>query len=98
MKMRRRTWATLLTICVAVLTTGRAGRADEPISSERVPSDRRLPKNVVAYLSLRDVADFKSQWPKTLFGQMVSDDALADFRADVLKHFNEYSEQLEPKF
>lgn len=97
MQMRRRTWATLLAICVGVLATARASLADEPGSSERVSSERRLPKNVVAYVSLRDIADFQSQWSKTLFGQMVNDDAVADFRSDVLKHFTAASEQVESK-
>jgi hypothetical protein len=90
MTMRNKTWAMLLAIGFALLAICQNAFADEP-----VPSDRRLPKNVVAYMSLRDVADFKSQWTKTLFGQMVNDDALADFRADVLKHFNEASEKVE---
>ena len=90
MKMRNKTGAMLLAIGFAVLAMGRTAFAEEPI-----PSERRLPKNVVAYMSLRDVADFKSQWTKTLFGQMVNDDALADFRADVLKQFNEASEKAE---
>ena len=90
MKKRNKTWAWLSAIGFAVLAMGQGAFADEPI-----PSERRLPKNVVAYLSLRDVAEFKSQWSKTLFGQMVDDDALADFRADLLKHFNEASEKIE---
>src|SRR6478609_9042898 len=85
-----RTGAMLLAIGFAVLAIGRTGFADEP-----VPSDRRLPKNVVAYMSLHDVADFKAQWAKTLFGQMLEDDAFADFRSDALKHFNEFSEKAE---
>lgn len=93
MTMRKKIWAVLLAIGFAVLATARPGFADEAI-----PSERRLPKNVVAYASLRDVADFKSQWTRTLFGQMVNDDVLADFRADVLKHLNEYySEHVEPE-
>jgi hypothetical protein len=93
MKMRMRIGATLLAIGLAILATCRSGRADES-----VPSERRLPKNVVAYASLHDVADLKSQWVKTLFGQMVNDDALADFRADVVKHFTEKSEEFEAEF
>lgn len=90
MKIRKWTWATLLAIGFAVLASGRTGFADEA-----VPSERRLPKHVVAYLSLRDIAEFKSQWSKTLFGEMFNDDALADFRAEVVKHFNELSEKVE---
>jgi hypothetical protein len=80
----------LLAIGFAVLAIGRTGFADEP-----VPSDRRLPKNVVAYMSLHDVGDFKARWAKTLFGQMLEDDAFADFRSDAIKHFNEFSEKAE---
>ncbi len=85
-----RSGALLLAIGFAVLSMARTGLADEP-----VPSDRRLPKNVAAYMSLRDVTDFKSKFSKTLFGQMINDDALADFRADVVKHVNESSEKIE---
>ncbi len=95
MTRRMTTWAMLLAVGITVLATGRTGFADESVPSDRVPSERRLPKNVVAYVSLRDVADFKVQWSKTLFGQMVYDDAVADFRADVVKHFTEVSEQVE---
>jgi hypothetical protein len=90
MKMRIVTWATLLAISVGVLAPCRASLADEA-----VPSDRRLPKNVVAYGSLRDVGDFKARWSKTLFGQMIHDDAVADFRSDVVKHVTLASEELE---
>src|SRR5579859_2269687 len=90
MMIWNRTWATLLAIGFAMLAIGRNTFADEPVLG-----DRRLPKNVVAYMSLRDVADFKSQWSKTLFGQMVNDDAISDFRADLLKHINEFSERVE---
>jgi len=80
----------LLAIALLVLAVGRNGLADDQVSS-----DRRLPKNVVAYMSLRDVGDLKTQWAKTLFGQMYNDDALADFRSDVLKQFNEFSEKTQ---
>jgi hypothetical protein len=64
-------------------------------SDEQVPCDRRLPRNVLAFVSLRNVTDFKVQWSKTLFGQLERDPALADFRADVEKQLAEVSQHVE---
>lgn len=90
MKMRNVKLTALLLAWLAGLASGQTTRADET-----VPSERRLPKNVVAYASLRNVTEFKEQWSKTLFGQMLNDDALADVRAHAAKHLAEASEQME---
>jgi hypothetical protein len=89
MKMRIRNWETLLAAGLILLVVARGSFADEAI-----PSDKRLPKNVVAYVSVKNVREFKSQWAKTLFGQMLEDAALADFRSDVVKQFEEASQQV----
>jgi hypothetical protein len=90
MKMRKLKLTAVLLAWLAGLAFGQTTRGDEA-----VPSERRLPRNVVAYASLRNVTEFKEQWSKTLFGQMLNDDALADVRAQVAKHLSETSEQLE---
>ena len=90
--MRSRTLklAVALALLAVVGAIGRSAFADE-----QVPCDRRLPKNVLAFVSLRNVSDFKSEWSKTLFAQLERDEALADFRADVEKQPAEASQQLE---
>jgi hypothetical protein len=80
----------VLAVWLTMAAIGRAVTADEPI-----PSEKRLPKNVLAYVSLRNVADFKTQWSKTLFGQLQRDDSLADFRSEVEKQFAEAAKSLE---
>ncbi len=89
MKMRIRNWETLLAAGLILLALARGSFADEAI-----PSEKRLPKNVVAYMSVKNVKDFKSQWAKTLFGQMLEDEALADFRSDVVKQLAEATEEV----
>src|SRR5215471_6355008 len=64
-------------------------------ADEAIPCQRRLPKNVVAYVSLRDASEFRAQWSKTLFGHLQQDDALADFRADVEKQVAESYRPIE---
>jgi hypothetical protein len=78
----------MLAAGLILLALVRAGFADEA-----VPSDKRLPKNVVAYMSVRNVKDLKTQWSKTLFGQMLEDEALAIFRSDVIKQFEAASQE-----
>jgi hypothetical protein len=74
-----------------VATSGGSARA----ADEAILSERRLPKNVLAFVSLRNCNDFKAQWSKTMFGQLERDESLADFRADVEKQLAESSKQIE---
>jgi len=90
MKMQKIKMTALLLAWLAGLAFGQTTRGDDA-----VPSERRLPRNVVAYASLRNVTEFKEQWSKTLFGQMLNDDALADLRAHAAKHLTEVSEHME---
>lgn len=87
---RSRKIAVVLAAFLAVAANGRLAPADEAI-----PSEKRLPKNVLAYVSLRNVPDFKAQWSKTLFGKAGQDEALAEFRGEVEKHIAEASKQIE---
>ncbi|MGE5194392.1 MAG: hypothetical protein ACM3U2_18035 [Deltaproteobacteria bacterium] len=90
MKTRTGKVSVVLAVWFAVAASGQAVIADEPI-----PCEKRLPKSVLAYVSLRNVADFKTQWSKTLFGQLERDDALADFRAEVERQFADAAKTLE---
>jgi hypothetical protein len=64
-------------------------------AEDSVPCEKRLPKNVLGYVSLRNISDFKTQWAKTVFGQLERDEVLADFRGEIEKQFAEASRQLE---
>lgn len=90
MKIWMRNWAVVSAAWVAFALVGRAAYADEPIKCEK-----RLPQNVLGYVSLRNVADFKTQWPKTLLGQLERDESLKEFRSEVIKQLAEPSQQLE---
>ena len=50
-----------------------------------IPAARRLPPEVVVYLTAPDVADFKKRFGQSSFGRMIKDPALADFVGDVKK-------------
>lgn len=65
------------------------------VADERIPCERRLPANVLGFVSLRNIADFKAGWGKTLYGRLGSDEALGDFRAGLEKQFDELSRQIE---
>src|SRR4051812_42996590 len=90
MRFRTAKLGVVLTLLVVAGAISRSAVADE-----QVPCDRRLPKNVLAFVSLRNVSDFKTEWSKTLFAQLERDEALAEFRADVEKQLAEASQQLE---
>ncbi len=91
--MRSRTLKLAVALALLFAVVGAIGRS--AFADEQVPCDRRLPKNVLAFVSLRNVSDFKTEWSKTLFAQLERDEALAEFRADVEKQLAEASQQLE---
>lgn len=90
MKIWTRKWAFVSAAWVAVAVVGQTGSAGESI-----PCEKRLPKNVLGYVSLRNVADFKTQWPKTLLGQLERDESLKDFRNEIVKQLAESSQEIE---
>jgi len=85
-----------LTVVLAALAAVAAIRS-AALADEAIPCERRLPKNVLAYVSLRNIADFKEQWSKTLFGQAGQDEALSDFRGELKKQIEEASKQVEDR-
>ena len=89
MKTRTAGAALALGLCLVWALQARTAAA------ERIPSERRLPKGVLAYVSLHDVSDLKAQWAKTLYGRLAADDSLRDFRNDLEKSFEELARQME---
>jgi hypothetical protein len=90
MKRFPRSYAMALAALIALAAWCRPALADETI-----PCEKRLPKNVLAYVSLRNIADFKEQWSKTLYGKAGNDPSLAEFRDELVKQIAEGSKQLE---
>ncbi|MCY2965172.1 MAG: hypothetical protein NT069_16315 [Planctomycetota bacterium] len=63
-------------------------------SAEEVADARRLPKGTVAYFSIRNMAEFRSGFNQSMFGQMLHDPAMQPFLGELhgkvaegLKHF-----------
>lgn len=89
MKVRFRALAFSLVALLAVAVFGGKLLADNAI-----PCERRLPRDVVAYVSFRNIAELKTQWSQTLTGQLLQDEALADFRSAAETHLAELSEKI----
>ncbi|MGE3313711.1 MAG: DUF3352 domain-containing protein [Planctomycetaceae bacterium] len=66
-------------------------------SAEKVPSERLLPPNTYAYLSIPNVPELKSRFNQTQYGKLREDDAFEDFFEDVAKKIEEFSGQVEEK-
>ena len=54
-----------------------------PAQTTRVPAPKRLPPDVVAYLSVPDVSELKKRFNASQMGLLIADPAMADFVADV---------------
>jgi hypothetical protein len=47
-----------------------------PSWGESVPNDKRLPKGTVAYVTVRNMTEFRTKFGQTMMGQMLGDQAL----------------------
>jgi hypothetical protein len=72
-----------------------AGSALAARAADKVPSERRLPTETVGYFSVRDVQEFKQQWPQTLLGQMLAQKEMADFRDEFKAPLKQLSEKVQ---
>lgn len=90
MQIRYRRPALWLAVLWALVVGARPLAAEEAI-----PGDRRLPRNVVAFMSLRNVNDFREQWNQSLVGRMIQDEAMADFREAAARLLGETSTTLQ---
>lgn len=64
-------------------------------AADAVPSEKRLPTSVYAYISVPNVDTFKEKYMQTLFGQMVRDPQMADFVTDVTEKISEKIAEFE---
>lgn len=84
------TLALLVLAQLGALAATPALAADATIST-----DRRLPKDVLAYVSIRNFAEFRKQMGDTSWGRLVRDEAVADFRRELEAKIAELSKQIE---
>lgn len=52
------------------------GMLPGPSRGESVPNDKRLPKGTVAYVTVRNMTEFRSKFGQTMLGQMLGDQAM----------------------
>lgn len=72
--------------------------ASQPgVAAEKVPSERLLPPNTYAYLSIPSVPELRARFSQTQFGKIADDKAFEDFMEDVKDKFEEISKQVEEK-
>ena len=61
----------------------------------QVPSDRRLPPDVYAYVTAPSVPQLKARWSKSQLGKLQNDAALADFLGEISGKLDEWAGQAE---
>ena len=66
-----------------------------PAQTASVPAPRRLPPQVVVYISVPDASELKKRFEASQFGLMIQDPAMADFVADVKAAFTSASKDTE---
>jgi hypothetical protein len=83
-----------------VLATGWAAFlwAGALVADDAIPCERRLPRDVVAYVSFRNVAELRTQWALTQTGKLAQDESLAEFRSAIASEIGDFSKETEEEF
>jgi hypothetical protein len=66
-------------------------------AADRVPSDRRLPPQVLGYVSIRSVPELKANWKKTALGQLGKEKELTEFWQEIEKQLDLVSGKIQEK-
>ena len=77
-------WLRVGTVWLA-LATALLPRLSLRAEDDAVPTDRLLPPEVSAYISVPDVDELKVRWGKTAFGNLTADSAFEPFKAEITK-------------
>lgn len=64
-------------------------------AADAIPSERRMGNDVIAYFSIRNIADLKTSWAKTQLGQLLKDKDLAPFLEQFDAHWTKLTEMFE---
>lgn len=78
-----------------VLATAMMLASQPAWSAEKVPSERLLPPNTYAYISIPNVPELKTNFSQTQYGKLRDDKAFEDFFKDVEGKVEELSKQIE---
>lgn len=90
--MRQKSLCGMLLLAVALVVSSASRLA---WSAEKVPSDRLLPPNVYAYVSVPNCPDLKSRWTQTMLGKLREEKSLGPFWEDVDKQVEKISGEIE---
>lgn len=66
-------------------------------AADPIPVEKRLPPSVLAFVTCPNVTDLQNRMHDTSFGEMLQDPGFADFNDDLIKKFEEASEDVEDK-
>lgn len=66
-------------------------------AADRVPGDRRLPPQVLGYVSVRNIPELKANWKKTALGQLGQEKELAEFWQEIEKQLENVSGKIQSK-
>lgn len=89
----KRTLARGAVVALALLV-GLTSLVPVATAADPIPTERLLPRDVSVYVTVSNVNEFKQRWNQSLTGQLIQDESLAPFRADVKKQLDELSTQL----
>lgn len=64
-------------------------------AGEPVASDRRLPSDVTAYVTIPSVSELKARWQNTSFGHLIADQSLGGFLRDLEEAIKPVSKELQ---
>ena len=78
-------WLRVGALCLALATALLPRLSVRAEDDEAVPTDRLLPPDVSAYVSVPDVDELKARWSKTAFGSLTQDSAFEPFKGEISK-------------
>src|SRR5262249_2270477 len=79
---------------VAPLLVGVWGGQPVAVAADGIPSERRLPLDVVAYGTIRSGNELKSEWSKTYFSKLFSERELSDFWQELKSQWGTISDKV----
>ena len=64
-------------------------------AADKIPSDQRLPADVLMYFSLHDAGELKARWSKTALSRVLADESVKPFLEQVQKQLETASAEVE---
>jgi hypothetical protein len=82
-------------VCPVLVLLSFVGLASAATAADQVPSDRRLPPQVLAYVRVSNVPELKARWKKTSLGKLGQEKELAEFWSEVEKQIDQLSDKIK---